>query len=407
MLKTFALCLALCVPAVADESNGTIHLPAFDLPESSFLSDETRAALKRDRDIYSKEQDERTNGCPPISLENKENMPAVRQCLADAFYKSSLYRTMQASFAVKMTMQTIAGVYTEVFTPDAGISAGNKDRVLIDLHGGALMWESRTFGHLESIPIAAVGKIKVISIDYRIGPEYVFPAASEDVAAVYRELLKEYEPENIGIYGSSGGAMLVAQAMALFEQEKLPLPGAIGMFFAGAPTALDADRYKWVASDSARIVGAIVESRVPGEGFGIWERLFGPGHLYFRGLRRGTPLDSPGSYDEVMSKFPPTLLITGGVRDFALSEVAVTHAKLVKLGVQADLHVWEGMSHIFNNDPEFPESREAYGVTVKFFDKHLGRPSPGRGLESTSSSVSRRQGRTQDRNATFASFLLY
>ena len=382
MLKTGTLCVAICALAmtVANaegspgvESNGTIHLPAFDLPESSFLSEETRLALKRDRDIYSKEQDERTNGCPPIDLENKTKMPAIRQCLAEAFYKSSLYRTMQASFAVKMTPKTVAGVYTEVFTPEAGLSAGNKDRVLIDLHAGAMMWESRTFGHLESMPIAALGKIKVISIDYRMGPENIFPAASEDVAAVYHELLKEYKPKNIGLYGSSGGAMLVAQAVALFQHEKLPLPGALGMLFAGAPTALDPERDKWTASDSARIVEAIVEARSPGEGFGTWERLFGPGHLYFRGIRRGTPLDSPGSYDKIMSKFPPTLLISGGVEDFALSEVVVTHAQLIRLGVQAELHVWEGMGHIFTNDPEFPESREAYNVTVQFFDKHLGR----------------------------------
>ena len=48
MLKIVAICLALCAPvvAVADtakssgvDSNGTIHLPAFDLPESSFLSE--------------------------------------------------------------------------------------------------------------------------------------------------------------------------------------------------------------------------------------------------------------------------------------------------------------------------------------------------------------------------------
>jgi acetyl esterase/lipase len=82
---------------------------------------------------------------------------------------------------------------------------------------------------------------------------------------------------------------------------------------------------------------------------------------------------NPGSYDEIMSKFPPALLISGGVRDFALSEVAVTHEKLVRLGVQADLHVWEGMGHIFTNDPEYPESREAYDVIVRFFDQHLGR----------------------------------
>ena len=102
-------------------------------------------------------------------------------------------------------------------------------RVLIDVHGGGFLENARTESHLESVPVASIGKIKVISIDYRMGPEYVLPAASEDVAAVYQELLKEFKPTNIGLYGSSGGAMLVAQAVALFQQEKLPLPGAIGI----------------------------------------------------------------------------------------------------------------------------------------------------------------------------------
>jgi len=382
MLKIFALCLGLCTATMSvasaqqpsgDEPDSTIHLPAFDLPPSSFLSKATVQAQRHDRDVYAKEQDERTAACPPIDLANKEKMPAIRQCLAEKFYKSSLYRTMQADFPTRMEPKTIGGVHTDVFTPAAGVPAENRKRVLIDLHAGALMWESKTFGYLESMPIAAVGKIKVISIDYRMGPEYTFPAASEDVAAVYRELLKEYRPENIGIYGSSGGAMLVAQAMALFQQEKLPSPGAIAMLFAGAPTALDSERYKWIESDSAHIAEAIDEARSPGHGFGNFDRLFGPGHLYYRGLRRGKPLDSPGSYDEIMSKFPSTLLMSGGVRDFALSEVAVTHEKLVRLGVQTDLHVYEGMGHIFTNDPDLTESREAYSVIVRFFDKHLGR----------------------------------
>lgn len=382
MLKTVALYLGLCTTAVSTasaqqpsyrEADGTVHLPAFDLPESSFLSKGTLQALRRQRDVYEKEQEERTAACPPIDLANKAKMPGIRQCLAETFYKSSLYRIMLADFPTRMEPKTIAGVYTDVFTPITGVPAENKKRVLIDLHAGALMWESKTFGYLESMPIAAIGKFKVVSIDYRMGPEYTYPAASEDVTAVYRELLKEYRPENIGIYGSSGGAMLVAQALALFQQEKLPSPGAIGMLFAGAPTALDPERYKWIESDSAHIAEAIDEARSPGHGFGNFDKLFGPGHLYYRGLQRGTPLDSPGSYDEVMSKFPPTLLITGGVRDFALSEVAVTHEKLVRLGVQTDLHVYEGMGHIFTNNPDLLESREAYDVIVQFFDKHLGK----------------------------------
>jgi hypothetical protein len=45
---------------------------------------------------------------------------------------------------------------------------------------------------------------------------------------------------------------------------------------------------------------------------------------------------------------------------------------LVKLGVDADLHVWEGLFHGFFYNPDVPESQEAYDVIVRFFEKHLG-----------------------------------
>jgi acetyl esterase/lipase len=72
-----------------------------------------------------------------------------------------------------------------------------------------------------------------------------------------------------------------------------------------------------------------------------------------------------------MAKLPPSLLISG-TRDFTLSSVLVTHAQLVRLGVEARLHVWEGMSHAFYFNSELPESHDAYDVIVRFFDKHLG-----------------------------------
>ena len=84
------------------------------------------------------------------------------------------------------------------------------------------------------MPIAFVGKFRVISIDYREAPEYSFPAASEDVAKVYAELLKTYKPTNIGIYGCSAGGPLTAESIAWFQKLKLPLPGAVGMFCEGA-----------------------------------------------------------------------------------------------------------------------------------------------------------------------------
>jgi acetyl esterase/lipase len=94
--------------------------------------------------------------------------------------------------------------------------------------------------------MAGIGHVKVISIDYRQAPEHKFPAASEDVAKVYQELLKTFKAENIGIYGCSAGGFLTAQSVAWFQAHNLPAPGAIGIFCAGA--------LSWTApSDSASV----------------------------------------------------------------------------------------------------------------------------------------------------------
>jgi monoterpene epsilon-lactone hydrolase len=342
------------------EPDGTVHVPAFDLRESAYLSEETRAALKRDRDL---QEEFSAKACGAFTETSRAEMPAIRKCQAEALYKTHIYKELRKRYAVDLKGEQLGGVYTEVFTPVSGIAAENVKRVLINVHGGGFVSGSRIASHLESIPIASMGKIKVISIDYRMAPEYRFPAASEDVAAVYREILKEYRPENIGLYGCSAGGMLTAQSISWFQKNELPLPGAVGMFCGGAPVALDANKDKSLQSDGAHFAEALAGKRSAKDPNSTW---------YFKNANRFDALVSPGSLDAVMAQFPPALLISG-TRDGALSSVLVTHAQLVRLGVPAELHVWEGMGHAFQFNPEIPESREAYQVIVDFFFKHLGK----------------------------------
>jgi len=58
---------------------------------------------------------------------------------------------------------------------------------------------------IEAIPIAHLTGIPVISIDYRLAPEHPYPAAINDILAVYRGVLERHAPGDIGIYGSSAG----------------------------------------------------------------------------------------------------------------------------------------------------------------------------------------------------------
>src|SRR3546814_18555284 len=101
----------------------------------------------------------------------------------------------------------IGGVRTEVVEPRGGVAPENRRRVLINVHGGAFIGGARTLSRVESMPIAAIGRIKVISVECRQGPDFTFPAASEDFATLYRELPHQQAPPNIGLYGGSAGGV--------------------------------------------------------------------------------------------------------------------------------------------------------------------------------------------------------
>jgi monoterpene epsilon-lactone hydrolase len=360
--------IALCLPLILGEraaaetakidDDGTIHLPAVALPDSSLFHNEEREALKAERQKY-KLADSATK-CPSAAKvievgANRETIVGTLKCMEEEFYLSSEYRHLRELYPVTIVHSNIAGIPVEIFTPRNGIESANQQRVLINVHGGGFIAGARTSSKKESIPISSLGKIRVISIDYREAPDDVFPAASEDVATVYRELLKTYRPQNIGIYGCSAGGLLTAEALAWFQQEKLPTPGAAGMFCAGASYWTDGDTgILWGASSAGNIFDTA--SLNP----------------YFKGTDINNPLAFPGRSPSIIAKYPPSLLVSG-TRDFALSSVVHTQELLTSKGISADLHVWEGMGHAFFYDPDLPQSREMYSVVVKFFDTHLGK----------------------------------
>ncbi len=77
------------------------------------------------------------------------------------------------------------------------------------------------------------------------------------------------------------------------------------------------------------------------------------------------PLLSPVNGD--FAGFPPTILIAG-TRDMLLSATVRVHRKLRAAGIDAQLHVFEGMSHGFYLAlPDAPESRETFTEIAQFF----------------------------------------
>lgn len=264
---------------------------------------------------------------------------------------------IREALGVTVRPTTIAGVKAFIVTPMA-IPSQNRDRVLLHLHGGVRVLNPGEAGTREAILMAGFGSFKVISVDYRMPPDFPFPAALDDAVTVYRELLKTTKAENIGIFGTSAGGSLTLTTLLRAKIEHLPMPGAIA---AGTPTV---DLTK---TGDSLFTNAMVDN-VLGTQDGF---IRATALLYANGRDLKDPLLSP-IYGDVHG-FPPAIL-TSGTRDLYLSNAVRMHRKLRAAGVEAVLQVWEGQSHAqYISDITAPETKEYHDEIARFFDLHLGR----------------------------------
>jgi len=250
-------------------------------------------------------------------------------------------------YAVSMQESAVANVLVRIFEP-ASLPADNRERVLVNLHGGGFTKDAGSI--TENVPIAALSQTRVVAVRYRMAPEFPFPAAVDDAEAVYRALLCQYSADRIGLYGTSAGAILCAQLLVRLQQTRTPLPRVLG-FFSGAA---DLSR----PGDTEHFFRPPEEESATGDFFSS----------YIGDHDRASPELSPVFTD--LSGFPPTLCIAG-TRDFLLSQTALFHRALLRAGVAAELVVYEAMPHAHWIYLELPESDEAFGHMAAFLSRQL------------------------------------
>ena len=341
-LTTLAAALAaIAVPVAAPAQTA---VPAFTLPSSNQLSPAALAVLDRMKQATA-----------PADIAGN----VARQRAFYDRYNDQRLAEMRRHFRTRERRETWDGVTVDIVEPAAGVAAAQRGRVLINVHGGAFMWGSGSGALVEAIPIAATMGITVVTADYRLAPENLYPAASQDVTAVYRALLKRYAAGNIGIYGCSAGGVITAQATAWIRHEGLPRPGAIGTFCGtGAPYSGDSPYLAGPTTGGAILPAPALPPVLP--------------TAYMQGVAATDARAYPLTTAAEVKAMPPTLLLAGG-RDFAVSALTLAHRRLTEAGVHSELYLFDGLPHAFFVWPDMPESMEAYRVIAGFFDRQLGR----------------------------------
>ncbi|MDB5423380.1 MAG: hypothetical protein JWQ29_796 [Phenylobacterium sp.] len=348
-----AFCTAQAAPAPPMlQADGSVKMPEVTYPMPGSFTPEARKAFT----------DYVARGGDPTMTGDIENVHRIY----DNEWAGPILKQWEARYPVKEQRTAIAGVPVDIVTPAAGVAPTKRDKVLISLHGGGfVLGGGGVGGRLEAVPMAGIGGYRVIAVDYREAPEARYPAATDDVEKVYRELLKTYKPANIGILGSSAGGILTAQAVARFQKVGLPRPGAIAMMASGATKFGAADSSHWVLG----LTGAVAKLSIAP-----------PPQMptYFSASDMNDPWMAPAEMPDVLAKFPPTLVLSSS-RDALLGSALNTYAKLRDARVESELYVREGFGHGYFTQALIPESIAAWRETVRHFDRYLGGPNKPKG----------------------------
>jgi acetyl esterase/lipase len=325
----------------ADDALPPLEVPARTIPVPTTVSPEMQRAIaaKPKLDLSHVPQD-------------LDHWRGVQQ-LIDSLMAQRC-RELCKEFNITVTPVTIAEVPCFRLTPP-DISPENRDRLLVNLHGGAYVFFGGEACIHEAAMVAHFAKMEVIAVDYRMPPDHPFPAALDDAVVVWKELIKDHDPRQMALFGTSAGGGLTMATVLKLKELHVPLPGAI---FLGTPASdLTKTGDSFYTNDH-------IDNQLVAAGGATAAAL----KLYAGDHDLKEPLLSPIYGD--LHGFPPTLLFSG-TRDLLLSNTVRAHRKLRQSGVDAELDVFEGQSHGQYLTYPSPEADDAMGEIAKFFDKHL------------------------------------
>jgi epsilon-lactone hydrolase len=223
---------------------------------------------------------------------------------------------------------------------------------IVYLHGGGYIGTSPRMYALFMAHLARVTGCEIFVADYRLAPEFPFPAAAEDIVAIVGQLLhRGLAPERLLIAGDSGGGGLVGTVLHRLTRLRMDRPAGVLLFSPEVSLTM--------SEDSVRENAAL--DVLP------WNI---PVNSYLHGI---DPFDDRVDVlVDDLSGWPPTFLAYGGDEMFR-DAIRTLARRLVDAEVSA---VWleaPGMFHVFPFlVPWARESQDVYHRVGGFVRDVLG-----------------------------------
>jgi epsilon-lactone hydrolase len=232
-------------------------------------------------------------------------------------------------------------------------SPSSAEEVLLYLHGGGYFACSAET-HRPITAFFAMHGFRVFAPNYRLAPENPFPAAVEDAAAVYRELLSgDRSRQGIVVAGDSAGGALALSLMLALRAAGSPLPAAAALFSPWTDLAATGESVRTNARRCAIFHGPAIAPTA---------------RLYLAAADPRDPLASPLYAD--LSGLPP-LLVHVGANETLRDDSTRLAEKARAASVGVELKVWPVVPHVWQLAPDkIPEARQSLRESAEFLRRH-------------------------------------
>jgi acetyl esterase/lipase len=235
---------------------------------------------------------------------------------------------------------------------DYRLRSAGRDITAFHCHGGAFVSTPVDEYHFYAEIIARHTGCRVIMPDYRLAPEYPYPAAVDDCCNAYRAILEQGMPaSSIVLLGESCGGSLALSLLQYLRDQALPMPAC----FVSLTGWFDLS-----------VAGMPVRGRDP---FLTPEWVRNRGHDYLGGqLSLDDPRVSP-AYAELHG-LPPMYLQVGQLDTMREGAIALG-SRAMRAGVRVTMESWPGMVHGWHGlvNAGVPEAAAAWAAIRDYIEQ--------------------------------------
>lgn len=282
---------------------------------------------------------------PPIDL-GPETLAAFRGAMVEL----SVVPDVSSHADVRIEAITAEGVRCLLYQPAQRRSNG----ALLHIHGGGFVMGLPEMDAARNIELVRVTGCTILSVDYRLAPEYPYPAGLEDCHTALVWLATQatafgIPPGRIGLIGeSAGGGLAAALAQLARDRHSVALACQVLIYPMLVPPEQSLDT---AAPD-------------PRTGHFIWSRAS-------NSFAWSAYLAGAAVHESSITGLPPTFLAVGELDLFVHDNLA--HAgRLLTAGTSVEAHLYPGAIHGFDRALEAPVAQRFTRDLVDFLLRNLG-----------------------------------